>query len=336
MTALPGASGEGFAKIARDLTATKRAQEQREALLQSEQSLRVQLEAANRQKDEFLAVMSHELKNPLNLIALNADLLQRLPETRDACRRWCGSPRRSAASVASQAQIINDLLDLSRMQTGKLSLRRQPVEWGEIVVAHRRCGASRCRAEGGRADAASGSNRPCHVDADPVRLEQIVWNLVSNALKFTPSGGRVELQLDVEGDEARLQVVDSGEGIDPKFMDRLFDMFSQADSGVSRREGGLGIGLALTKRLIDLHGGRLEVESPGRGLGATFTVVLPRLGGSGDARAGSHACGVRRWPDCGCCWPTTSPTRCETFAMLLRARGRARRCSRAAAKRCSN
>ena len=300
MTALPGESGEGFAKIARDLTATKRAQEQREALLQSEQSLRVQLEAANRQKDEFLAVMSHELKNPLNLIALNADLLQRLPETRvvPSVVRIAETIR---ASVASQAQIINDLLDLSRMQTGKLSLRRHPVEWSEIVLRI---------VDAVRADAAAKGvelsldcrSRPCQVDADPVRLEQIVWNLVSNALKFTPSGGKVHLTLAIEGEEARLKIADSGEGIDAMFMGRLFDMFSQADSSVARREGGLGIGLALTKRLIDLHGGRLEAESPGRRPGFHLHGRAAAPGSAMATRRPTRCGPTRQWPDFACCW----------------------------------
>lgn len=118
------------------------------------------------------------------------------------------------------------------------------------------------------------------VDADPVRLEQIVWNLVSNAIKFTPSGGRVQLVLRAEEDDICLHVADTGRGIEPDFLGRLFDMFSQADSGAARREGGLGIGLALSKRLIELHGGHLEVQSAGRDQGSTFTVRLAHVNGA--------------------------------------------------------
>jgi two-component system CheB/CheR fusion protein len=274
-TLLSSSPGEftGYAKIARDLTETRRAQEQREALLQTEQSLREQLQEASRQKDEFLAVMSHELKNPLNLIALNADLLQRLPET-------AGLPsvvrigRTVRASVDSQAKIIDDLLDLSRIQTGKMSLTRHLTRF-DAVVAHIVQAVREDAAVKSLALSLEVAEGDHTVYADPIRLEQIVWNLISNALKFTPSGGRVRVGLHTADAETVLEVADTGRGIEPAFLGQVFDMFSQAESGAARREGGLGIGLAVTRRLVELHGGRLEAESSGPGQGATFRVRLP-------------------------------------------------------------
>ncbi len=317
MTALPG-QGEGFAKIARDLTATKRIQEQREALLQSEKSLRLQLEAANLKKDEFLAVMSHELKNPLNLIALNADLLRRLPESREIAA-VVRIAETISTSVSSQAQIINDLLDLSRMQTGKLSLSRRRVVWNEIVRRIVDAIAIDANAKNLQLNV-NLSEQQCSVWADPVRLEQIVWNLFSNAMKFTPAGGAIDVTLTVEDSSARLVVADTGEGIEKGFMSSMFDMFSQADSGVARREGGLGIGLALTKRLVDLHDGKLEVDSQGRGMGSSFTVVLPCMGaeslrGPATRDAGALLTGLKLL------LVDDMPDTLETFAMLLQLEG---------------
>ena len=283
MTPLGDGNLHGYAKIARDLTESKLAQSQREALLDSEKKLRAELQGASVLKDEFLAVMSHELKHPLNLIHVNAELLTRLPEVRDkpAVARAADVIRRT---VLSQAKIIDDLLDLSRMRTGKLSLNFAAVEWAPIIER--------------LVEAVQVDTRAKHLQlrteldpdaslvfADPVRVEQIVWNLISNALKFTPEGGAITIRLAPEGSLARLDVIDNGRGLEPHFLRHVFDMFRQADGRSTREEGGLGIGLALVRHLTELHGGRVAVTSPGLGKGACFSVWLPLYGGGASLAA---------------------------------------------------
>jgi two-component system, chemotaxis family, CheB/CheR fusion protein len=262
----------GYAKIARDMTEKRRVDALREAELEEAAARRAEALAASELKDEFLAVMSHELKNPLNLIQLNADLLARMPESRDieAVQRVAALIRRT---VASQAQIIDDLLDLSRVNTGKLALHRAVVDWTvgvETIVS-----AKREEAAGKGVELIVDiPERPLSVDADPVRIEQIVWNLLSNAVKFTPRGGRVTVRLATEGECARLDVVDTGRGIAPSMLPRVFEMFGQAE-GSARQHGGLGIGLAVVKHLAVLHGGRVVAESEGPNKGSRFSVWLP-------------------------------------------------------------
>ncbi|WKB51989.1 CheR family methyltransferase [Eleftheria terrae] len=264
---------QGYAKIARDLTGSKHMEAERERLLKREAEERATAQAASDLKDEFLAIMSHELKNPLNLIQMNAELLTRLPGAREL-PGVVQAAETIHRTVLSQAQIIDDLLDLSRLNTGKLLLKLAPVDCAAIV--HRIASAA-------AADAASKGlevqldlpQDPVFLLADAVRIEQVVWNLVSNAVKFTPRGGRVALQLQVEQDHACLKVSDNGKGIEPAFLPKVFDMFEQAESRSIRHEGGLGIGLALVKQLVELHGGRVEASSEGPGKGTTFTVWLP-------------------------------------------------------------
>ena len=275
MVSLGREAEHGYAKIARDLTQARLAEQQRDELLVSEQLLRTELQAASVLKDEFLAVMSHELKNPLNLIALNADLLSRQPEAR-ASAALARIADTITTAVRSQGQLIDDLLDLSRLQTGKLTLRLEEVGVDELVRrivdalrpdAQARGVALRLRIEGD----------DHRLRADPVRIEQIVWNLLSNALKFTPNGGAIEVSLAADEAALRFEVVDSGSGITPEFLPLVFEMFQQSDARpTTRGKGGLGIGLAIVKRLAEAHGGHASATSPGRGLGATFTVVLPR------------------------------------------------------------
>ncbi|MCR5864183.1 CheR family methyltransferase [Aquincola sp. J276] len=265
----------GFAKIARDLTERQRLERQREELLQAEQQVRRQLEAASNLRNQFLAVMSHELKNPLNLVLISAEALARSPEVSVQPRllRTVDTIRRT---VHAQSQIIDDLLDLSRVQTGKLSLTRTPVQWRPIV--ENICEAVRPEAQERRLQLTLQAT-DATVYADAVRVEQIVWNLLSNALKFTPEGGRIEVRLRPEGGSAVLEVQDSGRGIAPHFLPLLFDMFEQEDRmATTRRGGGLGIGLALVRDLAQLHGGTVEAHSEGEGRGALFRVRLPLFG----------------------------------------------------------
>jgi two-component system, chemotaxis family, CheB/CheR fusion protein len=262
----------GFAKIARDLTERQLLERQRDELLDAEKEVRRRLEAANAMRSQFLAIMSHELKNPLNLILLNSELLGRSPEV-------ASSPILSRAidiirkTVHGQSQIIDDLLDLSRLNTGKLALNLAEVRCRAVVdriVEALQQDATR------RGVTLSASGDDVAVYADAVRVEQIVWNLVSNAMKFTSSGGSVTVSIDREEDCARLTVTDTGRGIAPDIIDKVFDMFAQGDGKpLTRKEGGLGIGLALVRQLAELHGGRVEAMSAGIGKGAAFTVWLP-------------------------------------------------------------
>ncbi|RQQ35783.1 CheR family methyltransferase [Burkholderia stagnalis] len=265
----PGISG--FAKIARDLgefALTDKAGRDAPA----EQLRDAGEHDALRRRDEFLAVVSHELKNPLNLISASAELIARAPESRQNLNisRAADTIRRT---IIGQAQIIDDLLDISRVRTGKLSVVRTPVDMREIVqrVTH----AVRDEAnQRGLALHVAMTDSPVIVHADLTRIEQIVWNLVSNALKFTSRGSvDVSLQVDEHAD-AVLQVADTGSGIEPSLLPHVFDMFQQSRDSAARRAG-LGIGLALVRDLVNLHGGIVRAESTGVGLGATFTVTLP-------------------------------------------------------------
>jgi len=277
---------QGYAKIARDLTERRLLERQREELLEAEKHVRVQLEAAHALRNEFLAVMSHELKNPLNLIMVSTELIGRSPEVK-------GAPRLSRAvdtirrTVHAQAQIIDDLLDLSRLQTGKLTLSRSPVKWRPIV--ERITEALRKEAQAKQLSLLMEAE-DLTIFADVVRVEQIFWNLVSNALKFTPPGGEIHVRLKSDGPWALLEVQDTGRGIEADLLGRVFEMFQQGDHKPStRREGGLGIGLALVKNLAELHGGSVEADSGGLGKGSVFRVRLPLL----DDVLDSHAPGFQ-------------------------------------------
>jgi two-component system CheB/CheR fusion protein len=263
----------GYVKIARDLTGTKRVQDQREARLAWERQERMHAEDAARLRDEFFAVLSHELKQPLNLIQLTAEVLSRTPEIANlpAALRGTNTIKRS---VESQVKIIDDLMDLSRLHTGKLTLTRADVNLTEavshvvnlmMVDAKEKQIALEIKLE----------TKDAIVHGDVVRIEQIIWNVLSNAFKFTPSGGKVTVQLSERGTSACLEIVDTGKGIAPAFLPSIFDMFRQADTGTTRRYGGMGIGLALVKELVNSHGGSVEAHSAGEGMGARFNIQLP-------------------------------------------------------------
>jgi signal transduction histidine kinase/ActR/RegA family two-component response regulator len=236
-------------------------------------ALRDQAVEANRLKDEFLATLSHELRSPLNSIAGNADILLRSPDARrlPMVQKAAETIRRNAMA---QAQLINDLLDLSRLQTGKLAVSKQPVRFASAIGDAVNSMRLQAAAKSIRFDLRL-SEDALIVEADPVRLQQVVWNLVSNAVKFTPNGGRVRLVLSREGQEAVLQVEDDGQGIDEGFLPYVFEMFRQADAKITRSHGGMGIGLALVKQITELHGGSVQAESEGVGKGTRMTVRLP-------------------------------------------------------------
>jgi two-component system CheB/CheR fusion protein len=241
--------------------------------LEREHAARAEAEHANHLKDEFLASISHELRNPLNVIVGYTEVLLRAPNTKSVplIREAAEAIGRNAAA---QAQLVNDLLDLSRLQIGKLAVERRPINLGPIVgdaVA-----SIQAQAEGKEIKLISDYPAdPLMVNADPVRIQQIVWNLVNNAMKFTSRDGRVSVRLSREADKAKLEVEDTGQGIAPEFLPHIFEMFRQANGRITRAHGGLGIGLALVKQLVDLHGGQIQAHSEGAGRGAHFTVWLP-------------------------------------------------------------
>ena len=252
-----------------------RAEAEREQLLQREQEARDAAEKANQLKDEFLATLSHELRNPLNVILGYSELLLRMPEIEDSPRlvKMGEALRRNAQS---QSQLINDLLDLSRLQRGKISLNHEPISLPSIIDN---------AVETVRADAtAKGidihlnvSDQLLLVEGDRLRLQQIAWNILNNAVKFTPAGGSIGIALNSENGNAVLAVKDTGQGIDPSFLPHVFEMFRQADGSNRRRHGGLGIGLALVRQLVQLHGGTISAESDGPNKGSRFTVRLPLM-----------------------------------------------------------
>jgi two-component system CheB/CheR fusion protein len=275
VTAIDTEGFRGYAKIARDLTDRKSAESRQADRLELERRVRARAVSANRHKNEFFAVLSHELKNPLNLIHVKAEMLTRAPELRDIplVRDATGVILRA---VVGQAKIIDDLLDLSRARTGKLALHLVSVDVSAIVHTVIDASASDAAASG-IALSVSEVDTPAQIQADPVRLEQIFWNIIRNALKFTPSGGRVDVTMFPSDGFVCVQVKDTGEGIAPDFLPRVFDMFSQGQTGAAREHGGLGIGLSLVKQLVEMHGGRIHAESDGVGRGATFCVRLPEI-----------------------------------------------------------
>jgi two-component system CheB/CheR fusion protein len=278
VTPIVDPSFKGYAKIARDLTERKQRDDAREAALAHEQTERRKESDASQLKDDFMAVLSHELKHPLNLIGMKADILPRLPQTRDieVVRETADAIRRA---VRSQAQIIDDLLDLSRVRTGKLALDVVDVDIALILreiaqAADEDVAARRIELK------VTGATQAAVVRGDRTRCEQILWNLVTNAIKFTPDGGRIELRLTREAAMVRLDVIDDGEGIDASELPYIFDMYRQG--GRSRTKTGLGIGLALVRQLVEMHDGRVGARSDGIGRGTTMTVWLPPVSATDD------------------------------------------------------
>jgi len=274
----------GASKVARDVTAYKQLLRQREELLESERHARQEAERQSRVKDEFLATLSHELRTPLNAIlgwsqvlrqradgvaggaAPGPDLLAELVEGLEVIER----------NTRVQTQLIDDLLDMSRITSGKLRLDVQQVDLADVVKA----------AVASVRHAAEGKNIRLQVVIDPLagpvrgdpgRLQQCVWNLLTNAVKFTPKGGTVQVSLERVNSHLEVCVADNGEGIKPELLPHLFERFRQGDASTTRRHGGLGLGLSIVKHLAELHGGRVRAKSPGPGHGSTFCIDLPLM-----------------------------------------------------------
>ncbi|MBI2896440.1 MAG: GAF domain-containing protein [Deltaproteobacteria bacterium] len=231
-----------------------------------------QAREANRIKDDFLATVSHELRTPLNAILGWATLLRSRGGPEDIVRGLDVIERNARA----QARIIEDVLDVSRIITGKLRLDFKPVDVEAVIGAAIDVVAPTAEAKGVDFEARVGAEG-CRVRGDPDRLQQVVWNLLSNAVKFTPRGGRVVLGLERDGPSVRIQVADTGRGIDSDFLPHAFERFRQADSSPNRSHSGLGLGLAIVRHLVELHGGEVSAQSPGPDQGTTFTVRLPLL-----------------------------------------------------------
>ncbi|MBI4782066.1 MAG: response regulator [Oscillatoriophycideae cyanobacterium NC_groundwater_1537_Pr4_S-0.65um_50_18] len=257
--------------ICRDITDRKRTEAEREQILEREQFARAQAESANRIKDEFLAVLSHELRTPLNPILGWTRLLQNGSLDSEKTAFALETIERNAKL---QAQLIEDLLDISGILQGKLSLKVGVVDLATTIEAARE--TVRLAAEA-KSIALHTDLEPvvCHIVGDANRLQQVVWNLLSNAVKFTPAQGEVHVTLEYGATEAQIIVKDTGKGISPDFLPFVFDTFRQADGTTTRKFGGLGLGLAIVRQIVELHGGSVFAESLGEGTGATFTVRLP-------------------------------------------------------------
>jgi PAS domain S-box-containing protein len=277
----------GASKIARDITekrwaeealreaqrATEVANTERARLLESERAARSEVERASRMKDEFLATLSHELRTPLNAVLGWANTLRAGRPSPEELAEGLETIERNARV---QAQLIDDLLDMSRIISGKVRLDVQRIDLPAIVAASIDTVRASALAKGVLLQmVVDPLNAP--VAGDPNRLQQIFWNLLNNAIKFTPKGGRVQVLLKRVNSQVEVSVVDTGEGISDEFLPYIFDRFKQVDASTTRRYRGLGLGLSLVKQLVELHGGTVRAKSDGLKKGATFVVCLPLI-----------------------------------------------------------
>ncbi len=270
---IKGLSGNviGVSKVARDISGIKRIVREREELLKRETAARLDAERVSQMKDEFLATLSHELRTPLNAILGWATILRSEAAASELHEQGLEVIERNARA---QAQLIEELLDMSRIINGKLRLDVRAVDL-QVVISEA-IESVRPAAEGkGIRLAKVLDPKGGWITGDPSRLHQVLWNLLANAIKFTPKAGRIQVFLRRVNSHVEISVVDSGQGIAADFLPHLFTRFSQADTSISRQFGGLGLGLALVKSLVELHGGIVQAFSEGLGRGATFIVSLP-------------------------------------------------------------
>ncbi len=311
----------GLVGVATDITERKHAERALEALLGEEQRLRGEAERANRAKDEFLAIVSHELRSPLNALRGWSHLLAGTrPLEPELLERATAAIKRN---VEHQARLIDDILDASRSISGKLSIERAAVDLAEIVQAA--VEIARPAAAAKKIALGTAFERPLAlVEGDAGRLQQVLTNLLSNAIKFTPQGGTVEVSLAQAGDRVRLAVRDDGAGIAPEFLPHVFERFTQADTSSTRRAGGLGIGLALVRNIVELHGGAVRAESAGKDRGATFTVELPASAAGAAAPAAARpASGGKRLAGLDVVLVDDDPDARDTIGLALRQAGAA-------------
>ena len=244
-----------------------------------ERELRAHAEQINRLKDEFLATLSHELRTPLNAVVGWIHLLEMPGSDPVLTARALSGIKTNALA---QSQIIEDILDVSRIISGKLRLRVTPVSIAQVVEAAIDAILPAATAKNITVNRHIDVGEPVMIDRD--RIQQVCWNVLANAVKFTLKGGVVDIRVHQEGDEIVLTFTDSGVGIAPEFLPYIFDRFRQEDSSATRRHGGLGLGMAIVRHLVELHGGTVRAESPGLGQGARFTIVLPRRVASAEER----------------------------------------------------
>jgi PAS domain S-box-containing protein len=256
---------------ARLYEAAQRARAEAEQAAEEKERLYREAQESSRLKDEFLATVSHELRTPLTAVLGWAYLLRTNQFNDGGAAKALETIERNARA---QAQLIDDLLDVSRSITGKLRLDVRPVDPNSFIESAIEAVSPAAEAKGVRVQKIMDTG-VVTVSGDPVRLQQVVWNLLSNAIKFTPRGGRVQIRLERVNSHIEIAVSDSGAGIVPEFLPYVFDRFRQADQRTTRHHGGLGLGLAIVRHLVELHGGTVRAESPGEGKGATFTVLLP-------------------------------------------------------------
>jgi signal transduction histidine kinase/CheY-like chemotaxis protein len=277
-----------FDGVTLDITELKLAEQRREEILAAERSAREEAERLGRMKDEFLATLSHELRTPLNAILGWSQVLSRGPLDEEDARQGLEAIERNARA---QTQMIEDLLDMSRIISGKVRLDVQRLTLGDVASAAVQSVRPSADVKGVRLstviDPYAGP-----VAGDSSRLQQVVWNLLTNAIKFTPRGGQVQVVLERINSYVQLSVSDTGEGISAEFLPHVFERFRQADASTTRRHGGLGLGLNIVKQLVELHGGTVQATSAGKGRGATFSFKLPlaiaALNNGSDPKDGEH------------------------------------------------
>jgi PAS domain S-box-containing protein len=307
-TALRDAAGRvvGYIGTIADITGHKEADAERTQLLDREKAARERAEEASTLKDAFLSTVSHELRTPLNAILGWAQVATAEIHDEATVLRAVGAIIRNGKA---QAALIEDLLDVSRIMTGRLHLEFETVNLAHVVAAAIDAIAPAADAKGvtiGRA-----LDADCEpVSGDPGRLQQVVWNLVSNAVRFTPAGGRVTVTVERTSDKAEIRVDDTGEGIAPDFLPHVFEPFRQGDSSTTRPHGGLGLGLAIVRNVVERHGGTVSAASPGWGRGSTFTVRLPL------ARRAAIPGVYRPWPQ-AVPGPEPHPTRLPALHVLV-------------------
>jgi PAS domain S-box-containing protein len=256
----------GASKIARDISVVKATEAERRRLLE-------EVQEASRLKDDFLASLSHELRTPLNAILGYARMLRTGILAADRHEKAIETIERNATSLS---QIVEDVLDISRIVSGKIRLNVQPVELPDVVRNAVDAVTPAADAKGVRIESVL-DPRAAPISGDPERLQQVLWNLLANAVKFTGKGGRIQVRLERINSHVEVSVSDTGIGIPPDFLPHVFERFRQADSGIAREKGGLGLGLSIARQLTEMHGGTIEAASGGDGKGATFRVKLPTM-----------------------------------------------------------
>ena len=272
------------AQLQEEVAERKQAEEERAQLLVLEQAARAEAEEANRAKDEFLSTISHELRTPLTAILGWSRLVRTSDFEQDIVKRALETIERNAHA---QAQLIEDLLDVSRIITGNLSIDLRPVDLSKVIKAVIESVSPTFEAKRIGCETTP-TLEPCLVSGDAARLQQVCWNLFTNAVKFTPEGGRIRVGVQKTAGHVEMSVDDNGVGIDPEFLPYIFDRFRQGDGSTTRRHGGLGLGLAIVRHLVELHQGRITVQSKGKDQGTTVLITLPLAFAPGTRESGDQ------------------------------------------------